>query len=117
MIDLADLLAEWQPVLRLADWDIVAVYKRHLDRCWASFDVNYKRATILMVDPLDWPADAPPYDVEKCFVHELCHLHLAPLAIANDSPAHLHEEQAVESLARAFVAVKRRASSRGKTKK
>ena len=108
-IDLAPLLAEWQPLLRLADWDIVARYVRHLDRCTVSYDAKYKHASIALVDPIDWPADATfPYDIEKHLVHELCHLHLAPLDIANNTPMHLHEEQAVESLARAFVALKRR---------
>lgn len=110
--DLVALLAEWQPLLRLADWNVTAAYVRHLDHCSVSFDTRYKRARIRMVDPIDWPEDPiDPYDIEKHLVHELCHLHLAPLAIENDSPNHLHEEQAVESLARAFVALKRRGQS------
>lgn len=107
--DLDVLLAEWQPLLRLADWDILVSFKRHLSRCSVSFDHHYKHACISMVDPIDWPEDATrPYDVEKFFVHELCHLHLAELDIPNDTPAHGAEERACESLARAFVALKRR---------
>lgn len=108
--DIDELLAFWQPLLRLADWDILARYERHLDRSgWCSMQVAYKRAEIRIMDPLDWNDAWRPYDAEKFLVHELCHLHFAVFNTENGSLLGIAEEQAVESFARALIALKRRA--------
>lgn len=112
--DLDALLAEWQPALRLQHWTITVEYKRRLG---ASAQNRYMmlslKSKIEIIDPIDYDADFcnEPQDVERSLVHELLHLHFAPISPDNDSPGHLHEEQAVESLARAFVALKRRTTS------
>lgn len=109
--DLDALLAEWQPALRLQHWTITVQYTRRLE---ASAQNRYMllslKSKIEIVDPIDYNADYcnEPQDVERSLVHELLHLHFAAISPDNDSPQHVHEEQAVESLARAFVALKRR---------
>lgn len=109
VLDLAPLVAFWQPILRLADWDIAASYVRHLDRTgWCSLQVNYKRARIRMMHPLDWSSPSgETYDVEYHLLHELCHPHFAAFEIPNGSAMHLHEEQAVTSFARALLTMRR----------
>lgn len=109
--DLDALLAEWQPDLRLQHWTITVQYTRRLE---ASAQNRYMllslKSKIEIVDPIDYNADYcnEPQDVERSLVHELLHLHFAGISPDNDSPLHVHEEQAVESLARAIVALKRR---------
>lgn len=105
--DLDAMVAYWQPLLRLADWDISVGYERHRDGSMCSRQVAYKRAKITMQHPIDVQPGAYQHDMERVFVHELLHLHFAPFDTENDSPMGIAEEQAVESLARAFVALKR----------
>lgn len=108
--DLASLLAYWQPVMRLADWDITARYERHLGAggyCHPSH--AYKRALIRLIDPTDWPSLRLDYtqDVEADLVHELGHCHLAVFKTDNGSLLGDAEEQIVTSYARALITVKR----------
>jgi hypothetical protein len=113
--DLSALLTFWQPLLKLADWDVVVMYERHLEgRGLCTRQFAYKTATIRIVDPIDYQDKVRPQDVEKTLVHELLHLHLAAFDTPNGTPLGDAEEQAVESLARAFVALKRSASKRSK---
>ena len=97
----------WQAVLRIQDWDIEVSYRRHLERSSITLRAAYKRAVVELMHPLDWD-DRLPYDVEKQLVHELCHVHFAPLDTRDHSTLHgFAEEQAVESFARALVSLKR----------
>ncbi len=109
--DLDALCRYWQGVLRLQDWEVIVRYERHLDtEGRASISHDYKRAYIRIVDPIDWQNTWRPQDIEHALVHELLHLHFAPFKTENDSPLGAAEEQAVESLARAFVKMNRRAA-------
>jgi hypothetical protein len=116
--ELDALLAYWQPLLKLADWDVIVRYERHMESSGlCSRALDYKRATIRILDPIDWQDTVRVQDVEHDLVHELLHLHFAPFHTPNDTPMGTAEEQAVESLARAFIALKRSPPAAGKAKK
>lgn len=110
-IDLEALLAEWQPLLRLSHWYITVGYERRLGaNGTCTYNTHSLRAAIKLIDPLDYQdtlGGGVGPDPEQWLVHELCHLHLAALDVDTDSPKHLHVEQAVQSLSRALVALKR----------
>lgn len=116
--DLHDLCAEWQRELRLQDWDVVAQYRRgHAMRdpdnqgecAWLP---HKKLATIYILDPADYPPDASrPQDVELTLVHELLHLHFAPFVAERDSAEDIAQEVAIDQIARALVALKRRSDA------
>lgn len=101
--DLERLLIEWQVALRLADWEIDFHVGRDPDIKDAQgtcvYDVNERTATIF-VDP-----KSP--DPELTVVHELCHLWTGPLC--GRSTAKVYEEQAVESVSKTLVDLKRQA--------
>lgn len=108
--DLDAILREWQTALRLQHWTITIQYTRRLGASAQNrYFINSLKSKIEVIDPIDYDADFcnEPQDVERSVVHELMHLHFAPISPDNDSPGHLHEEQAVETLARAVVAIKR----------
>jgi len=118
--DLDALLAEWQPALRLQHWTITIQYTRRLGAsAQVRYLVNSLKAKIEVIDPIDYDADFcnEPQDVERSVVHELVHLHFAPISPDNDSPGHLHEEQAVEALSRAIVGIKRAALAKGEARR
>lgn len=118
--DLDAILREWQPALRLQHWTITIQYTRRLGAsAQVRYFVNSLKAKIEVIDPIDYDADFcnEPQDVERSVVHELIHLHFAPLSPDNDSPGHLHEEQAVEALSRAIVGVKRAALAMGEARR
>lgn len=106
------LLAEWQPRLGLADWDVVVKLRRIFDlnrsdvagQC--NWTLSNKTALVGVLDPNDYDSDyVRPHDVEKTLVHELLHLHFAPFCeIGAETYQH---EQAIEAIARALVGVKR----------
>jgi hypothetical protein len=109
--DLSALLAEWQPALRLQHWLINVRYERHLgSQGRVSYNLRSRTAVIRIIDPLDYEHENPnfPQDVERTLVHELLHLHFAPLQTRDKSPEDLAEDQAVDALARSFVDLKRR---------
>jgi len=119
--DLDAILREWQAALRLQHWTITIQYTRRLGAsAQVRYFVNSLKAKIEVIDPIDYDADFcnEPQDAERSVVHELMHLHFAPISPDNDSPGHLHEEQAVEALSRAVVAIKRgRAAERGEARR
>lgn len=110
--DLAVLLAKWQPLLRLADWDIEAKYERHAGRSGVIRHVEYKQAWITVIDPLDYRGEdraGRPYDAERELLHELCHLHFAFFATDNaPDPKGIAEEQAVVAFTHALITLDRR---------
>lgn len=107
--DLDQLLRFWQTTMRLADWDIIAQYKRHLQNDGSFINgqchpqEKYKQALIYILDPIDYRDQPVPQDIEKTLVHELGHCHMAPFPAEHI----LHEEQAVESYTRALVSLHR----------
>lgn len=108
--DIQALCAEWQKILRLQDWGIKITFERHwrmapnrAGEC--SMVVNKKIAVIFILDPIDYSNDyVCSLDPERTVVHELVHLHLASNVSTLPETT---EEQAVESLASAFVRLKR----------
>jgi hypothetical protein len=113
------LLAEWQRTLRLQDWDVVVrivrgnglELRQGLDgHC--NWTLPNKTAFIRISDPVDYdPAIVFPYDMEEILVHELVHLHFAPIAKFDEGSAEdTALEQAVEMLSQALVTAKRAAS-------
>jgi hypothetical protein len=112
--DLQALTAEWQRTLRLQDWDVtvrLARAREFSDRerqGEVHFNLALKTAQVLIIDPVDWEPDAiVDYDAERVLCHELLHLHTAPFSAEPDTLAHAMEEQAIESIAKALVSLKR----------
>lgn len=106
------LCTKWQRILRLQDWDVKILFARGFDLTagkqgtieWVS---KKKSAFVKILDPQDYePAIRWPQDVEKTVVHELLHLHYAPI----DDTEGLREmilEQAVECIATALISLDR----------
>jgi hypothetical protein len=101
------MIADWQRTLRLLDWRIQARYVADLSTqrgpvhglCWPVADS--KTAQIAIRDPQTPIGDADP-SVEETVIHELIHLHFAPLA--ENTPAGITaEEQAVWALTEALA--------------
>lgn len=108
--DLAKLCLKWQRILRLQDWTIYIRFARHYEisaNVAGEVDVVVlkKTARISIIEPIDYHNQAfCAQDIEKTVVHELLHLHFAQ----HDAALTLTtEEQAVESLACAFVGLTR----------
>lgn len=108
--DLTALCCEWQKVLRLQDWDVRITFARHFDiperlgQC--SWILNKKAANIEILIPGDFNHSSEwRQDIEKTVVHELLHLHFAP--IDKDDSTEQPTEQAIEALAGGFVSLKR----------
>lgn len=111
--DLQALVRYWQARLRLQDWRLEVAYVADLKSpqgapvyglCYPFLDD--KRARIFIRDPeSSAPLAANPPSVEKVVVHELTHLHFAPLS--GTSKAEIAaEEQAVWALSGAMVAAR-----------
>jgi hypothetical protein len=112
--ELEQNLQEWQKRLRLQDWIIDAKIKRDRDlpgnvEASVNWVLTKKMASISILDPMDYPPDAMvPQDMENSLVHELLHLHLAPISnYGNDDNYQIFEEQAIESIASGLIAAYR----------
>lgn len=98
--------SEWQKRLRLQDWIVKARMCRAHELPVSSmahvhYVVEKKMASIRIVDPVDYPPDSMvPYDMENSLVHELLHLHFAPLTGDESSVV---EEQAIECITSALL--------------
>lgn len=115
--------AWWQRVLRLQDWTIVIKRVRFsaCDRTLGagglagqvSWNLEKKGAVIKIVDPEDYDATCNPdferpQDMEYTVVHELLHLHFAPLSHVTDGKLECRfEEQAVHAIALGLVSLER----------
>jgi hypothetical protein len=104
---LQEKLSYWQKRLRLQDWLIDARIVRQMDMmgqdCQGECNYNLlkKMAVINVLDHCDYqPNEIFPQDMEWCLVHELLHLHFAPLHIENENEA---EEQAIDLISQALV--------------
>jgi hypothetical protein len=107
---LQERLQEWQKRLRLQDWIITAKIKRARElmdetQATVSWQLAKKMAMISIMDPIDYPPDSmEPQDMENSLVHELLHLHFAPLNQNDDDERyHIGEEQAIESIASGLI--------------
>ncbi|WP_028983321.1 hypothetical protein [Sporolactobacillus terrae] len=107
---LKEKLDYWQKRLRLQDWliDLKITRKRDMEfdsQGECNYNLLKKMAVIRIVDSVDYDACAAfPQDMEWCLVHELLHLHFAPLHVERDDEA---EEQAVDLISNALVTVAR----------
>jgi hypothetical protein len=107
---LREKLKEWQKRLRLQDWIITASIKRARDlkddsQACVSWVLTKKMATIGIMDSIDYPPDSMvSQDMEISLVHELLHLHFAPISDMDDeSIFQIAEEQAIESISYGLV--------------
>ncbi|MBD2771150.1 hypothetical protein [Iningainema tapete] len=104
---------QWQQRLKLQDWDVNVkiVSLREMGESLSgsvTYNIGKKIADIKLIKPEDYPCDSMrPQDMEETLVHELLHLHFAPLGIENDTPEQLAEEQAINALAKALIQFKR----------
>lgn len=117
------LTRRWQRELRLSDWALHVSFKRRFELdadsnlAQISWNLDRKIATLLLRDPRDDEKVEHPHearDVEKDIVHELLHLHLAPLGAYDTKDQHRYtaEEQAIDLIAEALVNANRRESSK-----
>jgi hypothetical protein len=103
---------QWQQVLRLQDWQVKVELCRERDMKQAGCEglndhnVHLKRSAIQIRDPADHLNADFPADIEATIVHELLHLHFAGLYSSKGLQMQLWE-QAIESIAMAFVGMKR----------
>jgi hypothetical protein len=102
-------LAYWQLLLRLRDWriDIVLTDVQDLGPgrlARVDWALIQKHATVRLLDPA---ADAAHDDLEMSLVHELIHLHLAPIGVEDGTAEDMAQETAIEMLAGALVELRR----------
>jgi len=111
--ELQTLCVQWQKTLRLQDWDVRLKLVRQREipekQGECAWLVSKKQATVKILDSIDYSPNLEwLQDQETTLVHELIHLHYAPI----DHTEGLSEkilEQAVNSMALALVELKRAA--------
>ena len=109
---LKTLLTEWQKRLRLQDWDIFVKTARQVEmQCGGQGECEWvlkrKEATIVLVDPIDYPPELVDQDMEETLVHELLHLHFVILQPKDGTAEDTALEQAIVCIAGALVKLKR----------
>ena len=109
----AERLWVWQQRLNLADWNISIVVAHATElkpRTLGNihWDADKKCAVIKVLHPADYNMPMPEMlaDVEFTVVHELIHLELSSLPRSDASRS--EEEQAVNQIARALLALDRK---------
>lgn len=114
---LQKLLKKWQKILYLRDWEIRAelVPVNQMPNLGqvgeVEWDLQCRAAHIRLVQEKDYPTDAvSKTDFETTLVHELLHLHLAPIHTehAQDGNFMLYEEQAINTLAKSLIKLHRK---------
>lgn len=109
-----ELLAEWQRILRLQDWNIKIDIRRDREMELQSsmaevhWTIEKKAAIMHLLDPIDYQNDYFPIDHEVSIVHELLHLHMAGFDAKFDTPEGVAQEQAINAISTALVFLKRR---------
>lgn len=115
-VQLEERLRYWQKRLRLQDWSIeVRIARlREMDQdCEAQVNwiLSRKMATIQILDQVDYPPDTMgSRDMENDLVHELLHLHFAPINVHFGESSQTYstfEEQAIESIAYGLIHAER----------
>ena len=106
----------WKKELRLSDWDIrLDIVRSHVFRDDFVGDCNVslsnKSAHIRLMDAIDVTGtEWFPLDQEEVLVHELMHIHLEPFFPKSDHALNFTGEQAIESIAKCLVSLRRRHS-------
>jgi hypothetical protein len=107
---LQSLLAKWQKILRLQDWDVTIEFKRYnffngeYNVAKTIFREAIKSANVFIMADIDRFDANLSKDIELDVVHELIHLHTMTFG---DEDYRLSEEQATEAMAKAFVGLDR----------
>lgn len=109
-------LAYWQGVLKLADWTVLVEIARDFDmqeegkagEC--DVKLEHRCAKIWLMDPQDYTGQQWfPIDMERVLLHELLHVHFEPLWPGErKSSCHVPEEQAINAIADALIALERK---------
>lgn len=112
--ELTALARKWQQRLRLQDWDVTVEIKRAREM---SLDgkagevvmvLEQRRAWITLRDMTDVdPEEQADNDPEVTVVHELLHLFTEPLGLPEEGPRATAEEQMLNAVSRALVALDR----------
>lgn len=114
---LQKLLKKWQKILHLRDWEIRVEFVpvKEMPNIGqvgeVEWDLQCRAAEIRLVVEEDYPTDTvSKTDVETTLVHELLHLHLAHLRTACEQGENyvLHEEQAINALAKSLIKLHRK---------
>lgn len=117
---LQERLRYWQEKLRLQDWIIEVKIRRGRDMIQDSvacvnWTLSKKMATISILDQVDYdPSLIWIRDMENDLVHELLHLHFAPISDHFSSGNEIYntfEEQTIESIASGLIALERKSST------
>lgn len=104
----------WQKKLRLQDWIVKASIRREKElknrevagEC--EWNLHKKMASVRILDPIDYPDDLMrDHDMEWTLVHELLHLHFAPIGRDSDENQEILIEQAIDSIAWGIVNLSR----------
>ncbi len=106
----------WRRILRLQDWKITVEVKRGRDMELGKRNggeivmlSNHRRAWIYLLDPLDIrPETLAENEMEKILVHELLHVLTEPFDLPEEGLVHVAEEQLINCVAEALVALDRR---------
>ena len=110
----------WRRILRVQDWETKIRFVSHAEMCEiagpntvgnVSYQNESQRAQISILRPDDLAAKAAydrfawGYDVEAVVIHELLHLHTAPLVhvLTSGSIEERFEEQLIAKLTSAFA--------------
>ena len=107
--ELEERLVYWQEKLRLRDWMIQINIKREQDFTTSDsnaeilYNLSNKSAFISMMDPVDFD-DLLPQDMEWLLIHELLHLHFAPM---DNNRNRTSIEQGIESITYGLVQLER----------
>ena len=93
------LVKKWQTRLKLDHWDVrvkvVVPSKFRNGNCGdVNYDCEYLNATIRL------SRDLSRAELPQIAIHELLHLHLAPMGVVDGTPEHKAEEQAAQILSR-----------------
>ncbi|MCO7125105.1 hypothetical protein NIE88_04865 [Sporolactobacillus shoreicorticis] len=106
--NLQEKLKYWQERLRLRDWDITAKivplskmdHRDEAGKCEWNLESRFALIYVLSLDDYQNVGSPMAYDMEQTLVHELLHLHFAPM---DDDKYYMPIEQAIESISKALV--------------
>lgn len=114
---LQERLKYWKEKLRLQDWIIEVKLSRGRDmmegtNACVNWVLYKKMALIKILDPIDYPGELMgERDMENDLVHELLHLHFAPINDhfgENGEVYNTFEEQAIESITSGLISAERK---------
>jgi hypothetical protein len=107
--DLQAGLRYWQKQLRLQDWDVRAAWVPHYDDRGGNVIIGRLKTSTISINDL---LREELREAETTLVHELLHIPFDFLSLKDDSLEDMLMEQAVETLAKALVSLRREAKNR-----